>query len=133
MNVLKVAFIIAGRAIQANSSMMRENDETKAVKHPELLLDLILIPFLSKIEIRMSSAGFRVGSQPCEGFSTAPPLARVLPYAYAAGWAGGAEDFCWASANAALSALALEPSASPTTFFSARDTAWSTASADSPG
>ena len=40
MNVLKVAFIIAGRAIQTISNMMRENDETKAVKHPELLLDL---------------------------------------------------------------------------------------------
>jgi hypothetical protein len=25
--------------------MMRENDETKAVRHPELLLDLILISF----------------------------------------------------------------------------------------
>ena len=35
MNVLKVAFISAGRAIHANSSMMRENDETTAVKHPE--------------------------------------------------------------------------------------------------
>ena len=44
MNVLKVAFIITGRAIQTISSMMRENDETKAVKHPELL-DLILISF----------------------------------------------------------------------------------------
>jgi len=43
--VLKVAFIIAGREIHTMSSMMRENDETKAVKHPELLLDLILIPF----------------------------------------------------------------------------------------
>ena len=45
INVLNARFIIAGRAIQTNSSMMRENDETKAVKHPELLLDLILIPF----------------------------------------------------------------------------------------
>ena len=45
MNEPNVAFIITGRAIQTNSSMMRENDETKAVKHPELLLDLILIPF----------------------------------------------------------------------------------------
>ena len=45
MNVLKVAFIIAGRAIQTISSMMRENDETNAVKHPDELLDLILIPF----------------------------------------------------------------------------------------
>jgi len=43
MKVLKVAFIIAGRAIQTHSSMMRENDETKAVKHPELL-DLIFDP-----------------------------------------------------------------------------------------
>jgi hypothetical protein len=45
MNVLKVAFIAAGRAIQTNNSMIRENDETKAVKHPEELLVLILIPF----------------------------------------------------------------------------------------
>ena len=37
MNVLKVASIIAGRAIQENSSMMRENDATKAVKHPDEL------------------------------------------------------------------------------------------------
>jgi hypothetical protein len=44
MNVLKALSIIAGRAIQAHNSMMRENDATKAVKHPELL-DLILIPF----------------------------------------------------------------------------------------
>ena len=44
MKVLKAAFIITGRAIQANSSIMRENEETRAVKHPELL-DLILIPF----------------------------------------------------------------------------------------
>ena len=43
MNVLKVAFIIAGRAIQTMSSMMREKDETNAVKHPELLF-LILTP-----------------------------------------------------------------------------------------
>ena len=47
MNELNVAFIIAGREIQTISSMIRENDETKAVKHPELLLDLILIPFPS--------------------------------------------------------------------------------------
>jgi hypothetical protein len=45
MNVLKVRFIIAGRAIHTMSSMMREKDETKAVKHPELLLDLILVTF----------------------------------------------------------------------------------------
>jgi hypothetical protein len=45
MNVLKVAFIIAGRAIHTMSSMMREKLEMKAVKHPELLLDLIVIPF----------------------------------------------------------------------------------------
>ena len=45
MNVPKARSIITGRAIHANSSMMRENDETKAVRHPELLLDLILIPF----------------------------------------------------------------------------------------
>jgi hypothetical protein len=44
MNELKVAFIITGRAIQTMSSMMRENPETKAVKHPEFL-DLILIAF----------------------------------------------------------------------------------------
>ena len=44
MNVPKARSIITGRAIHANSSMMRENDETKAVKHPELL-DLILITF----------------------------------------------------------------------------------------
>ena len=35
MNVLKVAFIIAGRAIHTISNMIRENDEMKAVKHPE--------------------------------------------------------------------------------------------------
>ena len=45
MNELKAASIIAGRAIQTNSSMIRENDETKAVKHPDELLDLILIAF----------------------------------------------------------------------------------------
>ena len=45
MNVLKVAFIIAGRAIQTHSSMMRENVETRAVKHPDELLVLIVIPF----------------------------------------------------------------------------------------
>jgi hypothetical protein len=44
MNVLNAAFIITGRANQTMSSIMRENDETKAVKHPELLV-LILIPF----------------------------------------------------------------------------------------
>jgi hypothetical protein len=43
MNVLKARSIIAGRAIHANKSMIREKDETNAVKHPELLLDLILI------------------------------------------------------------------------------------------
>ena len=37
------AFISAGRASHANSSMMREKDETTAVKHPELL-DLIFDP-----------------------------------------------------------------------------------------
>ena len=55
MNALKVAFIIAGRAIQTISSMIRENDEMKAVKHPELLLDLILItfPFQDKMGDRL--------------------------------------------------------------------------------
>jgi len=47
MNELKVASISTGRAIQTMSSMMREKLEMKAVKHPELLLDLILIPFPS--------------------------------------------------------------------------------------
>ena len=34
MNELKAASIIAGRASQTNSNMMRENDETTAVKQP---------------------------------------------------------------------------------------------------
>jgi hypothetical protein len=44
MNVLNVVCIWTGRANQYISSMMRENDETKAVKHPEFL-DLIPITF----------------------------------------------------------------------------------------
>jgi hypothetical protein len=46
MNEPNAASINAGRAIHAMSSMIRENDEMKAVKHPELLLDLILNLFL---------------------------------------------------------------------------------------
>ena len=45
MKVLKVAFTITGRAIQTNSSMMRANIEMKAVKHPDELRVLIVIPF----------------------------------------------------------------------------------------
>ena len=46
MTVPKAAFINAGRANQANSSVMRENDAMKAVRHPELLFVFrILTPF----------------------------------------------------------------------------------------
>jgi hypothetical protein len=53
MKVLKVAFIIAGRANQAIKRTMRENAATKPVKHPELL-DLILIPFPFKRQSGMN-------------------------------------------------------------------------------
>jgi hypothetical protein len=56
INVPKASFIMTGRAIQTNSSMMREKLEIKAVKHPELL-DLILIPFPFKEEKPAPVAG----------------------------------------------------------------------------
>ena len=49
MMVPKAESISAGRAIQANSSMMREKLLTNAVKQPELLF-LIVIPFPSVTE-----------------------------------------------------------------------------------
>ena len=47
MNVPKAASIDAGRAIQANRSMIREKLLTNAVKQPEPELFLIVIPFPS--------------------------------------------------------------------------------------
>jgi hypothetical protein len=51
MKVLKAAFIAAGRAIQAISSMMREKAGSNALKQPALLfLTLITLPFAVKID-----------------------------------------------------------------------------------
>jgi hypothetical protein len=65
MKVLKAAFIIAGRANQTHNSIMRENIETRPVKHPELL-DLILmtIPFQGSDSVEQAVRPLRLLCMP---------------------------------------------------------------------